>query len=66
MTSSAAGVGRECNSVDGYRSECLECQQCDFEPNVGSNREPMKTLTGCFPPEVQTAAWNPMVGPSPK
>ena len=24
-------------------SECLECQQCDFELNVGRNREPMKT-----------------------
>ena len=22
---------------------CLECQQCDFELNTGSNREPMKT-----------------------
>jgi len=24
-------------------SECLECQQCDFELNAGSNREPIKT-----------------------
>ena len=24
-------------------SECVECQQCDFELNAGSNREPMKT-----------------------
>jgi len=24
-------------------SECPECQQCGFELNVASNREPMKT-----------------------
>jgi len=24
-------------------SECFESQQCDFEMNAGSNREPMKT-----------------------
>jgi len=44
VTSSEAGVGRKCNSADVYFcSECLECQQCDFELNTGSNREPMKT-----------------------
>ena len=25
-------------------SECLECQQCDFELNADSNREPTNTL----------------------
>jgi len=24
-------------------SKCSESQQCDFEMNMGSNREPMKT-----------------------
>ena len=37
MTSSAAGVGRLMGS------ECPDCQQCDFELDADSNREPMKT-----------------------
>ena len=41
VMSSEDGEGRELTRLMG--SKCFESQQCDFEMNAGSNREPMKS-----------------------